>query len=131
MLQSDNSRETRTIEQVARVRQAMNGQSQVPNLVQTCKICEVGSKFININVEKRTRCPAKTHKDSLSTASLRRRTLSSMRVIVTSSSDGLQICQTYMNIRDPGREMRTYLPTWFIVARRHGRYFRVDGYDAL
>lgn len=54
-----------------------------------------------------------------------------MRVMVTSSSDGLQMCQAYMNIRGRGREMRTYLPTWFIIARRHRRYFRVDGYDAL
>ena len=36
-----------------------------------------------------TRSPARIHSDSLSTASLRRKTLSSIRAIVTSSSDGL------------------------------------------
>jgi len=38
---------------------------------------------------KRTLCPAKMHRDSLSTVSLLLITLSSIRVIVTSSSEGL------------------------------------------
>ena len=40
---------------------------------------------------QRTRCPDWMHNDSLSMTSLRRIILSNMRVIVTSSSEGLQL----------------------------------------
>lgn len=78
-----------------------------------------------------TRSPARIHNDSLSTASLRRKTLSSIRVIVTSSSEGLfpkQKNNRKMSVkkrRNYSRE-HTYLPTDFIFAWCHGRDLWMD-----
>lgn len=55
-----------------------------------------------------TTWPARTHNDSLSMVSLRRITLSSMRVIVTSSSDGLGI--NLFEDSERTRAIRTYRP---------------------
>ena len=68
-----------------------------------------------------TRCPARIHRDSLSTASLLRNTLSSIRVIVTSSSEGLFPLPKVSagNIKAEQIE-HTYSPTRFVFAWRHG-----------
>ena len=70
-----------------------------------------------IRIRRLTRCPAKMHNDSLSTASLRFNTLSSIRVIVTSSSDGLECALDMTWIH---RVKSTYLPAGFVLARCHG-----------
>lgn len=77
--------------------------------------------------EIRTRCPAKIHSDSLSTASLLRSTLSSIRVIATSSSDilarvkppAMQVASKQGDTSEEGG--LAHLPTKFVFARRHGR----------
>ena len=94
----------------------------MPDLVHACQ-----NYFEKRICNRRTLCPARTHRDSLSTTSLLRRTLSSMRVIVTSSSDGLGRHLRKRNTQC--RRRYTYLPARFVLARGHGRQFRVDADD--
>ena len=56
-----------------------------------------------------TRCPDCMHNDSLSTTSLRRMILSNMRVIITSSSEGLWL-QKASDWIDPFSTKDTYRP---------------------
>ena len=83
MLQCNDRRQARTIQHVSRIRQEVNREPQIPYLkpFQSCEEHDAGCCP--------TRCPDCMHNDSLSTTSLRRIILSSIRVIATSSSDGL------------------------------------------
>ena len=61
------------------------------NVRRMCHTYHTQSQYFALSQRtRRTRCPARIHKDSLSTASLLLMTLSSILVIVTSSSDGLE-----------------------------------------
>jgi len=84
MLQCNDRRQACAIQHVSRIRQEVNREPQIPYLplFQSCEEHDTGCP---------TRCPDCMHNDSLSTTSLRRIILSSIRVIVTSSSEGLSL----------------------------------------
>lgn len=126
MLERNNAGETRTVQHVPCVGQTVYRQAEMPYL-RTGRRQSWAHKCSARR--RRTRCPASTQSDSLSTTSLRRRTLSSMRVMVTSSSDGLR-APTRERHR-LARRRHTYPPSGFVVARRHGRDLGVDGDDPL
>lgn len=62
-----------------------------------------------------TLCPARMQSDSLSIASLRLSTLSSIRVIVISSSEGLKKHQIRLEVDYKD----THLPAKFVLAGGH------------
>lgn len=126
MLQRHNPCQTGAVDEIPSVRQTVYSQSYVPHL------CLCQQIYAHARV-KRTRSLACTHSASLSTTSLRRRTLSSMRTSIASSSDVLNTTsispQFYLSRREP----RTYRPgsysldamgeisEWIVTAPSNGR----------
>ena len=134
MLQCNDAREARAIDHVPRIGEDVDGKPYMPHL-------RPRQPPSGKNERTRTRCPASTHRLSLSTASLRLSTLSSIRVSATSWSVGLRAAKEgegkregntrAERRRERARGAHTHLPAGLVLVRRHRRELRVDREHAL